>query len=102
MNSFTNLTLDFSPVIIKKMPMVNKSKGQMAKRFILLSIALITARRVSSAPACDLLPPMEGKEGPEFGMVLVPGDTLKGESYQPLSVALQVGPLHAVWLIRAS
>ena len=58
--------------------------------FHFISLALITIRAGTCQPACDLLMPIEGKEGPEFGVVLVPGDTLKGETYQPLSVALQV------------
>ena len=63
-----------------------KSRGLLT----LFSLVFITIQRVSSEATCDLLPPMESKEGPEFGMVLVPGDTLVGESYQPLSMALQV------------
>ena len=56
----------------------------------LICLALIAISAGTCQPACDLLPPIEEKGGPEFGVVLVPGDTLKGETYQPLSVALQV------------
>ena len=60
-------------------------------RLSLLGLALIlmSIGEVSSETRCDLLPPMESKEGPEFGMILVPGDTLVGETYRPLSMALQ-------------
>ena len=54
-----------------------------------LALILMSIGGVSSETRCDLLPPMESKEGPEFGMILVPGDTLVGETYRPLSMALQ-------------
>ena len=62
----------------------------MNKAIILGLVILMTIVGVSSETTCDLLPPMEEKDGgPEFGMVLVPGDTLVGETYRPLSMALQ-------------
>ena len=70
--------------------MVTKARDRQANGLLsLVSLVLITTQRVSSETTCDILPPMESKEGPEFGMVLVPGDTLVGETYRPLSIAIQ-------------
>ena len=85
----TVISISSHPLIFTRM--VIKARGQRANGLLsLVSLVLITTQRVSSETTCDLLPPMESKEGPEFGMVLVPGDTLLGESYQPLSMAIQV------------
>ena len=74
------------------MVVVNQAKGHKASSLLTLlglAVILLTVGRVSSETTCDLLPPMEANEGPEFGMILVPGDTLVGETYRPLPMALQ-------------
>ena len=71
----------------------------MNKAIILgLVVILMTIVGVCSETTCDLLPPMEEKDGPEFGMVLVPGDTLVGETYRPLSMALQTRFPGRLWV----
>ena len=57
-------------------------------KVLLLAAAFVAA--VSAETSVELIAPIEGtEEGPQFGLIFVPGATLGGETYGPLSVAIQ-------------
>ena len=44
---------------------------------------------VSAETSIELIAPIEGSDGPQFGLIFIPGATLGGETYGPLSMAIQ-------------
>ena len=56
---------------------------------------------VRAETSVELLAPLDGKEGPQFGLIFVPGATLGGETYGPLSEAIQV-PLQRNYSVAMS
>ena len=61
------------------------------RKVLFLAAAFVAA--VSAETSVELIAPLEGTEGPQFGLIFIPGATLGGETYGPLSVAIQ-GELH--------
>ena len=45
---------------------------------------------VIAETSIELVAPIEGSDGPQFGLIFIPGATLGGETYGPLSKAIQV------------
>ena len=60
-----------------------------SKVLLYLAAALVAA--VSAETSVELIAPIEGEDGPQFGLIFIPGATLGGETYGPLSVAIQGG-----------
>ena len=56
-------------------------------KVLLLAAAFVAA--VSAETSVELIAPIEGTEGPQLGLIFIPGATLGGETYGPLSVAIQ-------------
>lgn len=61
----------------------------MCKVLLLAAAAFVAA--VSAETSVELIAPIEGTDGPQFGLIFIPGATLGGETYGPLSVAMQGG-----------
>ena len=45
---------------------------------------------VIAETSIELVAPIEGSDGPQFDLIFIPGATLGGETYGPLSKAIQV------------
>ena len=58
-------------------------------KVLLLAAAFVAF--VSAETSVELIAPIEGIDGPQFGLIFIPGATLGGETYGPLSVAIQGG-----------
>ena len=59
-----------------------------SKILAVLSLAAAFAA-VSAETSIELIAPIEGSDGPQFGLIFIPGATLGGETYGPLSMAIQ-------------
>ena len=60
-----------------------------SKIMAVLGLAAAFFGTVIAETSVELLAPIEGRDGPQFGLIFVPGATLGGETYGPLSKAIQ-------------
>ena len=61
-----------------------------SKILTVLSLAAAAFDAVIAETSIELVAPIEGSDGPQFGLIFIPGATLGGETYGPLSKAIQV------------
>ena len=60
-----------------------------SKILAVLGLAAVFKTAIAET-SIELIAPIEGSDGPQFGLIFVPGAGLGGETYGPLSIAIQV------------
>ena len=57
--------------------------------FVFAAVFAISSIEIAVTLKCELIAPPVNSEGPEMGVIFVPGAKILGEAYKPLTTTLQ-------------